>query len=401
MKTWWACLLGRRSAILKLAGSRATFLAGLLLLFSAGIAREYDDAFLPFESPYLLIPFAVSTAMGLVLWLAFFLRGRKQPGAISLPSFLGVFWMSAPLAWLYGIPYERFLSPLAAAHANLWTLALVSLWRVAWVTRVIAVLHGSRMPYTLVRVLFCADVVVFVVACLAPQPVQDFMGGIRGSPVEQLAGEANWSLIVFSVLAFPVLGLLALVTARRIGRQRFLAQSSPRSRDVVRFASIATVVWLLLALPAQPEQYRRWSVERDLRAGRIEPALAAMSARAPDDFPPHWDPPPHPYFRDDEPAAASVLSVMMQQPVASWVAERFVPKLFQVYYGELDSSASMIVLLAADWAKNHGEEEGRRRLEFVAAHGGMLTTEERRSVDDLLAEARSGAPLYVPQPETQ
>lgn len=48
-RTLLECLLGRRSAILELASAPGTFSAGLLLLLSAGLAREYDGVFLPFE----------------------------------------------------------------------------------------------------------------------------------------------------------------------------------------------------------------------------------------------------------------------------------------------------------------------------------------------------------------
>ncbi|MBY0231406.1 MAG: hypothetical protein K2W96_19145 [Gemmataceae bacterium] len=69
-----------------------------------------------------------------------------RPEAIPLPvgrsgylSFLGLFWMTAPLAWLYPIPYDRFLSYEAAIDANVATLGLVALWRVLLTMRFVAV----------------------------------------------------------------------------------------------------------------------------------------------------------------------------------------------------------------------------------------------------------------------
>ena len=52
--------------------------------------------------------------------------------------------MTAPLAWLYAIPYERFLSPVGATRANLWTLGLVAAWRVLLIIRVLVVLLSYR-----------------------------------------------------------------------------------------------------------------------------------------------------------------------------------------------------------------------------------------------------------------
>ena len=52
--------------------------------------------------------------------------------------------MTAPLAWIYAIPVERFLGAYEATQANLWMLGIVSVWRIVLMIRVVSVLFGAR-----------------------------------------------------------------------------------------------------------------------------------------------------------------------------------------------------------------------------------------------------------------
>src|SRR4051812_17654529 len=45
-------------------------------------------------------------------------------------TFMALFWLTAPIAWLYALPVERVLDPYRAAQANIALLSIVSLWRV-------------------------------------------------------------------------------------------------------------------------------------------------------------------------------------------------------------------------------------------------------------------------------
>jgi hypothetical protein len=214
----------------------------------AGLAREYDGVFLPCEPWRLLIPFAVSTAMGTILWSAFLLP--RKSGTVGLRSFLGVFWMSAPLAWLYGIPYERFLSPLAAFNANLWTLGIVTIWRVAWVTRVVSVLRGSRTLPTLFRV---------------PSAPMSWCSSwpTRASARDRFHGRDAWFIArgggrvherrvdVVLALAFTILALAALVTASRMG-ERARRDTIRRTRSPAPCSRPRLDVRLAPADPARP-----------------------------------------------------------------------------------------------------------------------------------------------------
>lgn len=395
-RTWLRCLAGEREAILAFASTTAAFPAGMLLALAAGLAREYDGAFLLCEPWHALLSLGVSALLGTVFWAAFLLPRRA--GSPSWRAFLGLFWLSAPLAWLYAVPYERFLAPLPAYQANLWTLATVAFVRVIWITRVLSVLQGESFGRTLVGVLLLADIEVFVLAWIAPKPVLEFMGGVRGSAVERAVGNTNSTLVVFSALLFPLIGFAAIFFFPTRRKAPDLAQEPCEARSLQRFALLGTLAWLPLLAWAQPEQARRWGVERDLRAGRIREALRTMSSHDASDYPPGWDPPPHPFLGVWVPDIEEVLGAIQEEPVASWVVERFLPKVFHVYYDEDDTAVSVLELRLVRLSGSRGEESARLLLEFLMAHAHCFTPEQRTAVEWMQGRVLRGE-LRIPRGE--
>src|SRR4051812_18868184 len=117
LRTLLLYLIGDRQAILDIAADRRALHIGFLFVLSAGLAREYDGEDLVHEPWYLLIPLVASIGSSFVLYaftygVACMKQVQGPTFARGYLSFLGLFWMTAPLAWLYGVPYERFLSPL-------------------------------------------------------------------------------------------------------------------------------------------------------------------------------------------------------------------------------------------------------------------------------------------------
>src|SRR5262245_12129451 len=105
-------LVGRRASILAIARDPRLVCVGLLLVLSAGLAREYDGEDLTTQPWHALVPVAVSLPMSLALWALLYASGRRRAGPALrfwryFLAFLTLYWMTAPLAWLYGIPYER------------------------------------------------------------------------------------------------------------------------------------------------------------------------------------------------------------------------------------------------------------------------------------------------------
>src|SRR5207302_8737220 len=124
----------RERAIREIASSRPSILVGFLSCLSAALARHYDGKYLLREPWFLLAPAAASlptsSLLFFFLYLATSIKARNvlPDFASCYLSFLGLYWMTAPLAWLYGFPYERFLNGVDVVQANVWTLELVSIW---------------------------------------------------------------------------------------------------------------------------------------------------------------------------------------------------------------------------------------------------------------------------------
>jgi hypothetical protein len=68
----------------------------------------------------------------------------------------------------------------------------------------------------------------------------------------------------------------------------------------------------------------------------VDAALETMSAHAPQDFPPHWDPPPRPAYRDDGPPLLDVMEVLADRlesgrPTPEWVRRVYAEKFERTY----------------------------------------------------------------------
>src|SRR5262245_51621169 len=108
-------LLGRRASVLAVASALRLVWVGCLCVLAAGLAREYDGEYLVAEPWYVIVPLAVSVPMSLVLWTLLYWSAMGRAGERLTfwryyLAFLSLYWMTAPLALLYGVPYERFLS---------------------------------------------------------------------------------------------------------------------------------------------------------------------------------------------------------------------------------------------------------------------------------------------------
>jgi hypothetical protein len=305
-------------------------------VLSAGFAREYDGEDLSAEPWHLLIPFAASLATSFLLFACTYAAARRR-GDAAAPfgrlylRFLGLYWMTAPLAWLYAIPVERWTGPAEAVEWNLWLLALVSAWRVALMIRVLNVLFDAPVLSAAWVVCSFADVVVLVLAWSMPMPVIAFMGGVRLSERDALIQSVMFNLRVAAVLGCSVWF---------VGLPVFLARSKPawaltidlrhRMRlhpSVWLLPTAALVVWPFVLPGPQSEQRLRRQVEQLLVNDRIAEALDVMSKHRLDEFPPHWDPPPRIAYAGSAPPLLDVMEQVVAAPPADWVREVYVSKL--------------------------------------------------------------------------
>ncbi len=400
-------LLGSKSAILEVANSPMSFIIGLVFVISAGLAREYDGEDLIHQPWHALRPLGASLVSGtilfLVIHLAALLNKHRPPSYFGAwRSFMGLFWMTAPMAWLYAIPYEHMMTPVGAVSLNLWTLAIVAAWRVWLIARVISVVYGIGGLSSFFLVMFFADAVTFTVVTLAPTPVIDVMGGIRHTDRDALIAEVTFSVTILSVMTAPVWLIGALIATARLKPQWPEPNTHPAergSRGLLRVAVLAVVAFIPLLILSQPEQINKHRVETLFKQGRVDEALDRMSALQPNDYPSHWDPPPRLGYRENKPDLDRIRDAMATKWPADWVADLYLAKIGRklkqsVLYYWADASWSQIVDEIQEYAQYYSNGstsrvsvEQARTARFLLDYDDSLGENDRRALERLIAIA--------------
>ena len=328
-------LVGRRRAILAVATTRSAVWLGLVFVISAGFAREYDGEDLLHAPWHLVLPLGASLTTSFLLFCLVRMASRNERHHAvtwfqSYRSFLGLYWMTAPLAWLYAVPVERFLFAAESTEANLWLLAIVSVWRVVLMTRVIAVVYVAKTWQAFFIVMLFADTVALSLIVLTPIPILQLMGGIRLTESESLIQSTAFLIGIAGVVSWLVWFVGTVFAATRkhaVSRLADWSHESRVSRSAWALAVVSLLVWIPILPITQPEQQLRHAVERDLRNGRIETALRTMSMWKPENFPPHWDPPPRIGYGEQNPPILKVAETVQTTETTPWVAEIFLLKL--------------------------------------------------------------------------
>jgi hypothetical protein len=305
LKTILGFLVGRADAIRSVAASKSAFWTGLVLVLLTAFPRNYDQTYIP-EKPVLwfLGPLLFSIVSGTWLflvsygfcarWKMDYADGKKPPLWPTWRGFMGAFWMTAPIAWIYAIPVERFWDSLAATKANLWLLAIVSLWRVLLMARVFHVICRAPAFRCLLWVLLPAGVeVVLLGLSNLSDKIMRSMGGMRNSPEETMILK---SLSVVSDLALWTIPAVIVVLA--VWRWNGTAQTWPVPKPD-RFPWVVPLVallgWSAVLVPAQIELARNYTVEQLIATGDMRAALDFMNRHEPDDFAPARPLPPKLY----------------------------------------------------------------------------------------------------------
>lgn len=359
-------LIGDRKAIQQVANCPHAVRVGFVFVISAGFAREYDGESLLHEPWHLLLPLGASLVTSFVLFLMVSLVAwRRGVNTIRVretyPMFLGLFWMTAPLAWLYAIPVEQFMSPGNATAANLWFLGIVALWRVVLMIRVITVIFGAgTLSNVICTVLLFSDVVMLIAVFAMPTPIWSVMGGIHYTESERhILGLSLW-LKFWGLLSLPIwlIGYALACRKQPAWNPVFGQGATPVNitRSLWGLAIASLLFWIPVLPVTQPEQFLRFQVDRSLAVGRIEDALRQMSNHERADFPPHWDPLPRPGYRENSPSLYSIIeSIANNEECRPWVRQLYVNKFMwnlnqrQLGYlnpnGEFDDLENFIELL--------------------------------------------------------
>ncbi len=184
-------LIGNREAIRKVARCDKSLWLGAFFVLTAGIAREYDQEYVLSSIGLFLAPFLVSLIICVVLrcLCQFYFRSTVNPQGLGpFRGFLGLFWMTAPCAWIYAFPVEECFSSITALKINVILLAVVSVWRIWIFSRAIRVLTGVNIVWA---VLAFAMPVVLVASLYSHLSIVGVMSGGSQTAEQQLLVEIN------------------------------------------------------------------------------------------------------------------------------------------------------------------------------------------------------------------
>lgn len=329
---------GNRRCIHAVANCPRGLLLGAVLVTLAGFAREYDGEDLLHEPWHLIIPHAASFITSFLLFVMLRLTGiGRWPAQLSFGNgyakLLNLYWMTAPLALVYAVPVERWMSGRAATQANLWMLAIVAGWRVALITRAILVAFDARPVWKIVvMVLLFGDAVMLLALWLLPVPVLQFMGGVRMTESESLIQATSFLLQAAGYLALPVLLIAWLFPSDCRDTWRWKAAASPTRITPATWivSSVAFGLFLLIMPGPQAEQRLRRQVETQMASGQIEDAIRLMRQHPRSDFPPQWSPPPRVALPRQAPPLPAVLEFVLQDDTHDWVRDEYIDKLRRV-----------------------------------------------------------------------
>ena len=171
-------LLGNRAAIEHIARDRNAVWYGLFFALISGVAREYDQESVLFAPHLFLAPVVLAPVLAAVFYaflrMKFIARGKQSPGRTG---YLGLFLMTAPMGWLYALPFEVWLPSLPAMKCNVALLVFVATWRVVLFARVIAVVLNQRFWVLLCNILWGGAVMVGLSSFYLAFSLTDVMGG--------------------------------------------------------------------------------------------------------------------------------------------------------------------------------------------------------------------------------
>ena len=301
-----------------------------------GIARNYDQLYFR-ETPFWLIGpllfslFSGSFLFGVVQRFVSSHQAEKVGVWGQWRSFMGLFWMTAPVAWLYAVPVERFLGSYEAALANLTLLAIVSIWRVLLMSRILSVVWEVPFLHCLGWVLVAASIEVigtFLVGGIAGGQLEKGilagMSGMRNSPEEDLilstlAGvwKSSWLVLMGTSIA---------LAARQFEGTGLNFPRMEKGKAPVITLLALSVVWIALAFPAQREQQRYAEHAALLDGGQHKEAIEFLGRHQPADFPPGRRLRPSPYEREVWTALPKTIA-MIDTNTPAWVRELYLSHL--------------------------------------------------------------------------
>lgn len=280
-------LFGNRRSIERIAATPWAWLVGAVLVLSAGIARNYDHLDLLRQPSWFIGPFVVSLISSLFIYLWVF-PGLKLHANYrwreNYFTFLKLIWLTAPCAWIYGLPVESFTDLVTATKWNIAFLAIVSFWRVAIIVRAVCVLTHAPWPRVSLLVIAPAAFEMMFASFFKGISLVGIMGGVRLPPHDELLRDVTgfttvasfWIFIVMVIALFFIKGRASLPLSRAAG-------GVPKSPLVT--AAVFLLIWIAIAVPFQSAIRNRHHLEKLIHSKDYEVAIAFASSKKREDFP--------------------------------------------------------------------------------------------------------------------
>lgn len=293
-------LFGNRGAIERIAATRHAWIIGTILVLSAGIARNYDHLDLLRQPQWFIGPFAASmvSICFIFLWISVPLKLRSAGRYWrQFGTFLALAWMTAPCAWIYGIPVESMTDIMTATKWNIAFLGIVAFWRVAIMVRAVSVLAEVSWLRALPLVLAPAALEAMLGSIFQGLSLVGIMGGIRLPPHTQvLVNAANFTTIA-SFWLFITL-FIATFFVKGVAQKPLSRPTSAAPRVMLPAAILMFLAWVAIAIPLQPQISNRFRLQQMLDDRDFPDAIAFASGKTRRDFPRHHYLPPEPsgYF---------------------------------------------------------------------------------------------------------
>jgi hypothetical protein len=289
-------LFGNRGAIERVAATRHAWIIGAILVLTAGIARNYDHLDLLREPEWFIGPFAASlvSIVFIFLWISGPLKLHKVGSYWKqLGNFLVLAWLTAPCAWIYGIPVESMTDIMTATKWNIAFLGIVAFWRVAIIVRAVSVLTEVSWLRALPLVLAPAALEAMLGSMFQRLSLVGIMGGIRLPPhTELLVHAANFTNMISFWLCIAM--FIAAFLIKGIAQKPLLRPVSTASRALLPVTALMFLAWVAIAIPLQPQISNRYRLLLLLDQRNYSGAITFASGKTRQDFPRHHYLPPEP-----------------------------------------------------------------------------------------------------------
>lgn len=360
---------GNAEAIRRVAGSGYLLLVGAMLVLITSVPRNYDQTYIG-ETPWWpLIPLLFSFFSGSFLFFVLkvgFIDEAEGTSWRKYSMFMGLFWMTAPIAWMYGIPVERFLDGRGAAVANLWLLGIVSVWRVALMTRVMSVIYQVSWYRAGGWVLLGASLEVVAVLFFGHfgQAVGRGMAGMENSAEQNLIIQVLAAVFWVCLFAVPVL-LILMKLVFEFKETARIAGLPNCTKAPWLFLVLCVAAWAGAAIVPQQELAKEWNYRVLLKRSETRDALTYLNTLDLKDWPAAKPFRPDPY----EFEVWTLLPRLMEQVTGNekpWVQEKLLwvfERTFDHWMTRFKEEDYLRILKGIDKLKG-GEEWVKNRAEL-------------------------------------